>query len=106
MRFTTQIEGAVYFCSAEAIQNTVKHCPGVPVTVSLDLVQDPPHGDLLRFTITDQGPGFETPDAVSEGGGLQNMIDRISAVAGTLTITSAPESGTEIAGSVTGVVRS
>jgi signal transduction histidine kinase len=105
-RFSAQIEAAVYFCTAEAIQNTVKHCPGAPVTVGLDLDQDRDGvGSVLRFTITDQGPGFEARGAVSEGGGLQNMTDRVNAVAGTLTITSTLGVGTEIVGTVPAVAR-
>jgi signal transduction histidine kinase len=94
-RFAPDIEAAVYFCCAEALQNTVKHCPGATVRVTLDL--DGTAG-LLRFTVADEGPGFDA--AVSTGSGMQNMADRIAAAGGVLKIESRPGAGTEVSGSV------
>jgi signal transduction histidine kinase len=94
-RFASDIEAAVYFCCAEALQNTVKHCPGAAVSVTLDLDRD---AGLLRFTVADRGPGFDA--AVSTGSGMQNMADRIAAAGGVLRIESRTGEGTEVSGSV------
>ncbi len=83
------IGAAVYFCCTEALQNTVKHCPEAPVEVCLDLDAD---AGRLRFTVADQGPGFEMA-AIPAGGGLQNMADRIGAVGGDLTVRTEPGHG-------------
>jgi signal transduction histidine kinase len=90
-----QVAGAaVYFCCTEALQNTVKHCPGAPVEVTLGL--DPGPGRLC-FGIADQGPGFDAGD-IGGSGGLQNMTDRISAVGGEVEVRTGPGEGTRITG--------
>jgi signal transduction histidine kinase len=88
-----EVGAAVYFCCSEALQNTVKHCPGAPVEVTVELDTGP---DRLRFSIADQGPGFDS-EAV-EGGGLQNMADRIGAVGGEVRVSSAAGTGTQVTG--------
>ena len=91
-RYGQDVEAAVYFCCLEALQNVAKHAPGAhAVAVSLER-----NGDL-RFSVSDDGPGF---DAETNGNGLVNMRDRVSAVGGTLEIKSAPGIGTEIVGHV------
>ena len=85
---------AIYFCCTEALQNTVKHCPGAAVQVRLDAG---PGAQRLDFTVADQGPGFDAA-AVPAGGGLQNMADRIGAVGGSLTVDSEPGKGTRVTG--------
>jgi signal transduction histidine kinase len=94
-RFPAEIEAAVYFCCAEALQNTVKHCPGAAVRVTLALDRE---AGLLGFTVADDGPGFDA--AVSTGSGMQNMADRIAAAGGVLRLESRPGTGTEVSGSV------
>ena len=88
-----EVGGAVYFCCSEALQNTVKHCPGAPVEVTVELDTEP---GRLRFSIADQGPGFDA-EAI-EGGGLQNMADRIGAVGGEVRVSSAAGTGTQVTG--------
>ncbi len=87
------VGAAVYFCCAEALQNTVKHCPGAPVEVTVELDTGP---HRLCFSIADQGPGFDA-EAI-DGGGLQNMTDRISAVGGDVQVSSGAGTGTQVAG--------
>jgi signal transduction histidine kinase len=53
----------------------------------------------VRFSITDNGVGF-VPRPGTQGAGLTNMVDRIGAVGGTLTVRSSPEEGTTILGGV------
>jgi signal transduction histidine kinase len=88
-----QVGAAVYFCCTEALQNTVKHCPGGPVEVTVELDTLPRR---LCFSIADQGPGFDA-EAI-EGGGLQNMADRIGAVGGEVRVISGAGTGTQVTG--------
>jgi signal transduction histidine kinase len=92
-RFASEIEAAVYFCCAEAIQNAAKHCPGATVGATLRF---DPDAAALSFTVTDDGPGFNA--TASTGSGMQNMADRIAAVGGTLNIESAIGEGTIVSG--------
>ncbi len=76
-RCSTPIEGAIYFCSVEAIQNAIKHAgPGARVTVDLGRRE----GDI-HFTIADDGVGMGTRSS-ADGVGLTSMRDRIGAVGG------------------------
>ncbi|MDP9070036.1 MAG: sensor histidine kinase [Actinomycetota bacterium] len=94
LRFDPEVEAAVYFCTREALQNASKHAPGAPVTVRLTT-----EDGWLHFSLTDTGPGFD-PRTASMGSGVQNMADRLEAVGGTFTLTSAPGQGTCVAGKV------
>jgi signal transduction histidine kinase len=85
---------AVYYCCTEALQNTVKHCPGAPVEVTVSLDAGP---GRLCFRIADQGPGFDA-GAIEGSGGLQNMTDRIGAVGGDVQVHSGPGTGTQVTG--------
>ncbi|TDD87128.1 sensor histidine kinase [Actinomadura rubrisoli] len=106
-RFAPEIEAAVYYCCLEALQNAMKHAPGRPPRLHLAC-----DDDALRFSISDDGPGFAphhaTPVSTSStssdhpdpGSGLRNMRDRIEAVDGCLEIRSARETGTTVRGRV------
>jgi signal transduction histidine kinase len=93
LRFEPQVEAAMYFCIREALQNASKHAAG-RATVDLWF-----HDGTVGFSVTDRGPGFDTANA-GRGAGLQNMIDRLEAVGGTLDIRSAPGEGTIVSGLV------
>jgi signal transduction histidine kinase len=88
------VGAAVYFCCTEALQNTVRHCPGAPVEVTVELDTGP---HRLCFSIADQGPGFDA-EAIEGSGGLQNMADRITAVGGAVRVRSEAGTGTRVAG--------
>ncbi len=94
-RYPPALEGAVYFCCLEALQNAAQHAgAGAHATVRLDASE----GEL-RFEVADDGAGFDT--AASNGGtGLQDMADRIGALGGTVAIESRPGEGTVVSGSV------
>jgi signal transduction histidine kinase len=92
-RYPQEIEGAVYFCCLEALQNVQKYAGAAQV--SIHLVGGP--GGHLEFHVEDDGVGFD-PVLTARGSGLQNIEDRLDALGGTLTITSAPGSGTAIHG--------
>jgi signal transduction histidine kinase len=93
-RYVQEIEAAVYFCCLEAFQNISKHAEASKVTVVL-------RGDEkeLQFGVTDDGRGFD-PSHTMRGAGLQNMLDRIDALDGTLVVQSSPGHGTTIAGRI------
>ncbi|MBO0981657.1 sensor histidine kinase [Microbacterium sp. SD291] len=88
-RFDDDIEGAAYFFVAECLTNTLKHADATRAHVDL-VVQ----GDELRLTVTDDGIGFD-PVTASQGG-LTGLRDRFAALAGRMTVTSAPDAGTTI----------
>jgi PAS domain S-box-containing protein len=93
-RYGPEIEGAVYFCCLEALQNAAKHAEGAS-SVAVTLWEE----DGIHFEVRDDGGGLREK-AVSEGAGLANMQDRIGAMGGNLTIGSAPGEGTCVAGVV------
>jgi signal transduction histidine kinase len=94
-RYAPELESAVYYCCLEAIQNATKH-GGPAVRITIALRQE---ADELTFQITDDGPGFD-PSRPHAGTGLQNMRDRLGALEGRLSVSSAPGKGTTVAGSV------
>ena len=91
VRFPEDVELAAYFACLEALQNAAKHAPGAEVVLSLAAA-----GDVLCFTIADDGPGFDV-DASGGGTGLVGMRDRLGAVGGSLSIVS-DDRGTRIRG--------
>ena len=88
-RLEPGLEAALYFVGLEAMTNAVKHAPGAHIIVSL-------RADRERRTVTlevhDDGPGI--PQGASPGSGLQNMVDRIDALGGDLSVESVPGRGT------------
>ena len=94
-RLSVDVETAVYFCCLEAMQNAAKHA-GTDTSARVTLEHA---GDELRFTVADDGPGFDAAE-VAAGSGLMNMRERLTAVGGTLTIESRRGTGTEITGRV------
>ena len=95
-RLPEEIETAVYYCCLEALQNAAKH-GGADVNVTLRLWWEP---HLLRFSVSDDGLGF-VPDAQPDATGLTNMLDRLGAIGGRISIRSAPGRGTDVDGAVT-----
>jgi signal transduction histidine kinase len=93
-RFGADVESAVYFSCLEALQNAAKYAEARAVRVRLTNGA----GDL-RFEVTDDGRGFD-PATTNYGTGLQGIADRLAAVGGELTVTSAPGDGTAVAGSI------
>jgi signal transduction histidine kinase len=54
---------------------------------------------MLRFTVTDDGAGFDR-SSTSYGTGLQGIADRLAALDGTLVVKSEPGSGTALTGQI------
>jgi signal transduction histidine kinase len=92
---------AVYFCCLEAVQNTTVHATRRHTVVNRIELRTAvtANGRELRFSIADDGPGFD-PTATAPGRGLQNMADRIGAVGGSLQVRARPDEGTAVVGTV------
>ena len=93
-RYSTEIEGAVYFCIREALQNAQKHAAGARrIVVTLDAGTRAE----LRFSVRDDGAGAA---AIVAGTGITNMQDRLAAIGGEVDVTSKPGVGTVVRGRV------
>ena len=91
-RFPPEIEAAVYFCCLEALQNAVKHAHATTMVISVEELD----GEL-RFTATDDGRGIDVAKARG-GSGIQNMMDRMAALRGSLDLRAQPGGGTQVSG--------
>jgi signal transduction histidine kinase len=91
-RYPQDTEAAVYFCTLEALQNITKYAGASRATVSLACSDS-----SLRFTVTDDGAGFDTA-STRNGTGLQGMADRLAALGGALQVRSQPGRGTTVTG--------
>ncbi|HTF51025.1 MAG TPA: ATP-binding protein [Pseudonocardia sp.] len=95
-RYPPDIEAAIYFCCLEAVNNARKHAAGAPIAVRIWLSDG-----ALRFSVRDQGPGFDAAASTKSGGrGQRNLQTRISGVSGRIEVISAPGAGTTVQGSV------
>jgi signal transduction histidine kinase len=91
-RYPQDTEAAVYFCTLEGLQNIAKYASASRAKVGLSCADD-----SLRFTVTDDGAGFDT--AITRyGTGLQGMADRLAALGGALQVRSQPGHGTILSG--------
>ena len=94
-RYPAEIEEAVYYACAEALQNAVQHADASTVVISLA------QGDgNLTFTVRDDGLGIDPIKATWTGAGMQGMRDRMDVVGGSLEVVSKPGNGCEIRGRV------
>jgi signal transduction histidine kinase len=94
-RYPPDAEAAAYFCCLEAMQNAGKYAgPDAEVTVTAVAIDGG-----LSFEVRDTGPGFDT-SATEYGHGFMNMADRLGAIGGVFTITSAPGEGTRVGGTI------
>lgn len=93
-RYPEQIETAVYFCCAEALQNVAKYARATRVRLELAHV-----GSELSFSIEDDGAGFDVR-TVRHGVGLRSMAERIETIGGTLDVRSVEGGGTSVVGRV------
>jgi signal transduction histidine kinase len=89
-RFGQDTEAAVYFCCLEALQNIAKYANASKARICLQA-----QNASLRFTISDDGTGYDTRHT-PRGSGQRNMADRLAALGGRLEIRSAPGQGTTI----------
>jgi PAS domain S-box-containing protein len=94
-RLPAATETALYRIVQEVLTNVTKHAQATRVRIRFQR-----DGRLLRCSIRDNGVGFDVLAATtrrgSRGLGLIGIQERLNAVGGTLSIHSAPGSGTEL----------
>ena len=88
-RLSPETEAAAYFVCSEALANVAKHARAAQTSVRISTAKR-----LLTVEVRDNGVGGA--DAAA-GSGLQGLADRIEALGGSLTVTTAAESGTRVA---------
>jgi signal transduction histidine kinase len=81
----------LYRLLQEALNNIIKHAQATHVWVDLSM-----EDDAIVLTIQDNGKGFDTSQAKTNGIGLSSMNERVTIAGGTLNISSTPERGTII----------
>ncbi len=81
------LQAAAYFVLCELMTNAVKHAFGSATTVRAAL-----EGSELVLEVTDDGPG----GADLEGSGLRGVVERVSDLSGSLTISSPQGCGTRV----------
>jgi signal transduction histidine kinase len=86
-RAAPAVEATAYFVACEALTNAVKHSKADSASVVIRMT-----GSWLDMEIADDGIGGATPD----GHGLANIMDRVSALDGNVTIDSPPGRGTRL----------
>ena len=80
----------------EALANVRKHAAAHQVAVRLSYANG-----VVRLTVADDGAGFD-PELITSGYGLRGMNDRVAQVGGTIQVTSAPGTGTQVCAEVPG----
>lgn len=85
------IEQCVYRVAQEAISNVLQHANAKKLGVMLQR-QD----GFVLLEIKDDGKGFQAAPTISNGFGLQGMIDRAKQLGGTCEIQSTPNGGTTV----------
>jgi PAS domain S-box-containing protein len=95
-RYDSRVEVALYRIMQEAMANVAKFASATEVTVRLRRSEDG-----LRFTISDNGNGFDRARVRSledpgRGLGLLSMQERAANVGGTCIIESSPSEGTSV----------
>jgi signal transduction histidine kinase len=89
-RLDPEVEGVLFRLIQESLTNVMKHASATAVGV--ELVEA---NETVTLRVTDDGAGFDT-NQVSAGFGLVGMQDRASLIGGTLSVESAPGSGTTV----------
>jgi len=97
VRYTAELESAVYRVVQESLTNASKH--GGARRASVELRDD---GATVEVVVWDDGSGFD-PGAGTEGFGLLGMRERALLLGGTLDVDSAPGQGTTVRLSVPAV---
>jgi signal transduction histidine kinase len=86
-RAAPAVEATAYFVACEALTNAVKHAQAGSASVVIRMT-----GSWLDMEIADDGVGGAAPD----GHGLANIVDRVRALDGDVTIDSPPGRGTRL----------
>jgi signal transduction histidine kinase len=91
-RLPERVEVAGYYVVSEALTNAARHAQASVVHVGIDAADE-----CVRISIRDDGVGGADP---AHGSGLIGLVDRVEALGGELTITSAPGAGTSLLASI------
>jgi signal transduction histidine kinase len=87
-RLPERVESAAYFVVAEALTNVAKYAHAASVRVNVT------RGDgRVIVEVSDDGVGGADP---AQGSGLRGLLDRVSALDGTLDVDSPPGRGTTV----------
>jgi signal transduction histidine kinase len=90
-RLPSVVALSLYRVAQEALHNAVKHSGAGALSVSFRA------GHNLTLTISDAGVGFDAHGPGANGGlGIVSMRQRLRAIGGSLTITTAPGGGTQV----------
>lgn len=89
-RIGAAVEATLYFVACEALANVVKHARADSATITVSIEES-----QVDMEIADDGIGGITPGGEA-GRGLANIIDRVSALDGEVTIDSSPGKGTRL----------
>jgi signal transduction histidine kinase len=81
------VEATAYFVACEALANVVKHARAGSATVTVGIAEA-----QLNMQIADDGVG----GVKATGHGLANILDRVNALDGEVTIVSPPGKGTRV----------
>ena len=82
------VEDTLFAVASEGLANAARHAGRCRVAVRFQV-----DGPIARLTVTDSGVGGAVPGS---GSGLTGLGDRVEALGGTLTVTSAPGEGTTL----------
>jgi signal transduction histidine kinase len=93
-RYDQHAEATVYFCVIQALANAGAYAPESNVVVRIGAERG-----QLSFSVTDDGPGTDA-QRLHAGADIGDMRDRVEAIGGEFTATSAPGAGTVVSGSV------
>ncbi len=93
LRLDKAFEAALYHIAEECLQNVAQHSGARHVIVCLRRADK-----TVRLTVSDNGAGFHAEKALHQPNsfGLTGIRDRAALLRGTLTIRSAPGSGTKV----------
>jgi len=91
-RFSPETELTVFRVIQESLTNVARHARTDFVMVSVDA-----RGQMLEFSIEDNGLGFDVSEKTFNSNGLVGMTERVVLLQGKLTIDSKPGKGTRIA---------
>ena len=88
-RFPAEVEAALYYASAEALTNAVKHAEARKARIYVER-----RGAEVLLRVADDGRGGAVEG--SDGSGLRGLRDRVEALRGTFELDSPPGCGTTI----------
>lgn len=86
-----EVKRNIYLVMKEALNNALKYSEANSVMVSFSVA-----AGNFQLTISDNGRGFDAEETKNSGNGLRNMQHRMETIGCSMTITTAPGSGTSI----------